>query len=90
MASFGQNIKKSLKTLEASAEMGINRTEKLKPDLKSAQNSKSTNERPTQSIDHEHYLSFLKSFGPLCTEAQNFTKKIDNVRGQWIALDVRW
>ncbi len=56
MASFGQNISKSLKTFDVSVEMGINRTEKLKPDLKSAQNSETTPGCPTQSIDLEQYL----------------------------------
>ena len=60
MASFGQDIKKSLKTLEDSAEMEINSTEKLKPDLKSAWNSESIPGRPTRSIDHEHYLQYIE------------------------------
>ena len=37
----------------------INRTEKLKPDLKSACNSESTPGCPTQSIDHVHYLTLV-------------------------------
>ena len=53
---FWSKYLKSLKNLEDSSEMGINQTEKLKPDLKSAWNSKSTLGCPTQSIDHEHYL----------------------------------
>ena len=56
MASFGQNILKSLKTLKDLAEILINQTEKLKPDLKSARNSESSPGCPTESIDHEHGL----------------------------------
>ncbi len=62
MASFGQNIKKASKLRRTLAEMEINWTEKLKPDLKSLWNSESTNECPTQSIDHEHYLIGRSNF----------------------------
>ena len=45
--------------------MGINRSEKLKPDLKSAWNSKSTPGCPTQSIDHECYLQNMSTVSHL-------------------------
>ena len=56
MASFGQNIKKASKLWKTRAEMEINQTEKLKPDLKSACYSESFPGCPKQFIDHEHDL----------------------------------
>ena len=42
--------------MEDSAELEINRTKKLKPDLKSALNPKSAPDCRIKSIDDEHYL----------------------------------
>ena len=49
-------LRKILKNNFESLKMGINRTEKLKPDLKSARNSESSPGCPMESIDHEHGL----------------------------------
>ena len=52
-------LKKPKQSQNSRTEMEINRTEKLKPDLKSEWNSESIPGCPTQSIDHEYYLKNL-------------------------------
>ena len=60
-----------------SAEMGINQTEELKPDVKSASDSASTPGCPTQSMDHEYNLLrayFESNFSRLSlSKSQNFS-----------------